>query len=257
MTFSQTLCRNTWVARRDTRVNKIKSSKSFLRERSRSNRTNFRELNEIYIEHFQINETKILLREVTKQQNESSWIEWNLHRASSDQRNESFFFGDDDCTLLSFNASWVSENDREFARMTVNCRFSFSSLRHLVNCRFFSSSFRHLVNSRSFCSSRSVDIQSIDDLFAFESVSSPTSLYNIYLFETLRHRLLKREIEITHTHNLTSNQQTIIQNQSQNFRFLDLLHSQHCRKVYSLRFASSVFQRVCSFNDIQWVRYND
>ena len=34
----------------------------------------------------------------------------------------------------------------------------------------------------------------------FESVNSSTNFYNIHLFETLKHRLLKKEIEITHTH---------------------------------------------------------
>ena len=135
--------------------------------------------------------------------------------------------------------------------MTVNCRFSPSSLRHLVNCRSSLSSLRHLANSRSPCSSKSIDIQSIDDLLALEPINPPTSLYNIHLLEALGHRLLKRRIEATHTHNLTPNQQTTTQNQPQNFRFLGLLHSQHCREVYSLRSASPVPQRACPLNGTQ------
>ena len=47
----------------------------------------------------------------------------------------------------------------------------------------------------------------------------------------MRHRLIKRKIKITHNNNFTSNQQTIIQNHQQNFRFLNLLHFQHSREI--------------------------
>ena len=112
---------------------------------------------------------------------------------------------------------------RESARMIVSLR----------KWRFF--------NSRFFCSSKSVDIQSIDDFhdFSSQSIHSSNDLYNIHLFEALRHRSIKRKIEVTHTSNHLSNQQTITQNQLQNFRFLNLLHFQHDREIHaSFRFVS-------------------
>ena len=100
------------IARRDTRVSKIKSPKSFLRERSRSNRTNLRELNEIYIEHFQVNETKVLSKEIMKH---DVFMSEATKRIFTKRR--SSVFASDECISLSLCASWVSENDREFALM--------------------------------------------------------------------------------------------------------------------------------------------
>ena len=97
----------------------------------------------------------------------------------------------------------------------------------LVNCRSFFSSLRHLVNKRSFCSSsQSAHLHQND-------------LYNNHFFEALKHRLIKRKIKVTHTtisHQIiksTNNHSKL----KQNFRFLDLLHSQHDREILaSLRF---------------------
>ena len=147
-----------------------------------------------------------------------SWMK-NLHRASPCQRNDS---------IVDLLALRVSQSANSWP-------FCFES-------QSISESATTTVNSRSSCSSRSVDIQSIDDLYAFSSQSvhlSPKSLYNTHLLEALRHRLIKREIKATHTSNHLTNQQTTTQNQQQNFRFLDLLHSQHGRKIHApLRFAS-------------------
>ena len=178
----------------------------------------------------------------------------------------SFFFENDDCISFSLCASWISENDRESAKMTINSWFfcfenqSISELvTTTVNCRFFFSSFRHLVNSRFFCSSRSVDIRSIDDFHVFsnQSAHSSNDFYNTHFFEALRHRLLKKRIKITHNNFIkSSNQQTITQNHQQNFRFLDLFHSQHDREILvSFRFVSSVSVNLLQWR--QWVRYND
>ena len=69
---------------------------------------------------------------------------------------------------------WINQfivmKDENFIN-SVNCRFSFSNFRHLINSRFF------------FCSSTSND------------------LYNNHFLETLKHRLIKRKIEIIHTSN--------------------------------------------------------
>ena len=72
----------------------------------------------IYIKHFQVNETKIFSRKITKQQNEFSWIEWKIY-IKHFQINETkiFFFENDDCISFSFDISWINENDREFALM--------------------------------------------------------------------------------------------------------------------------------------------
>ena len=184
----------------------------------------------------------------------ASWVCEN-DRESAIRR--SSFFESDDWISLSLNASWVCENDRESTIMTVNrwssCFESQSIHRdkewkfyQQVNCRFSSSSLRHLINRRSFCfSSQSAHLHQND-------------LYNNHLLEALRHRLIKREIEITHT---TISHQIIksTNNHSkfkQNFQFLDLLHSQHDREILaSLRF---VCFSVCllqrhSVSSLQWL----
>ena len=189
MTFSQTFCRNKWIARRDTRVNKIKSSKC-----------------------------EVLLKK-DHEATERIFVNWmkNLHRAFSNQRNESSFekshevterifvnetteriftkrrestrmivnlrewisslFENDDCILFSLDVSWVCENDREPAIMTVNSRSSYSSksvdIQSIIDlfvsnqsvsqlCRSSCSSLQHLVNSRSsLCQSTWFDLYNI------------------------------------------------------------------------------------------------
>ena len=66
------------------------------------------------------------------------------------------------------------------------------------------------------------------------------SLQNSFFWNVETSFVKEKNKNYTHILNFTSNQQTIIQNQHQNFRFLDLLHSQHCRKIYSFRFVSSI-----------------
>ena len=139
---------------------------SFLREKSRNMTSSWVEWSLHRTSSNQRNESFF---EKDHEATERTFVNWmkNLHKASSCQRNESFFFENDDCILLSFDASWICENDRESAIMIVNLRKWRS-----VNCRSFFSSFRHLVNSRFSCSSRSVDIQSIVSIFLLESSTS-------------------------------------------------------------------------------------
>ena len=64
-------------------------------------------------------------------------------------------------------------------------------------------------------------------------------IFTIIIFLSVETSFDKKKIEITHTSNHLTNQQTIIQNYQQNFRFLDLLHSQHDRKILvSFRFVN-------------------
>ena len=64
--------------------NKIVKMWNSFRKKSRNNKTNLRELNEIYIKHFQINETKILSKEITKSQNEFSWMKQQNESSRND-----------------------------------------------------------------------------------------------------------------------------------------------------------------------------
>ena len=132
--------------------------------------------------------------------------------------------------FLVCSKSQSSNRDKESKLyQQVNCRsFCFSS--QSINCWFSFSSFRHLDNSRfSFCSSTSID------------------LYNNHFLEALRHRLIKRRIEVTHTHIHTH----LISHQINKSTF-----KTSNKKIWvSFRFVR--FSESVRFNDTQWVRYND
>ena len=166
----------------------------------------------------------------------------------------SSLFESDECTSLPLDASWISENDRESARMTINSWFSCSEsqssnrderskLYQQVNCRSSCFSSQSASQQSIFLLLESVN-QSIVD-FSVLDVSQSIVMRNensinksivdllsvsrhqlistiiIFLFKRWDIALLKRKIEVTHN-NLTSNQQTITQNLKQKIFELSL-----------------------------------
>ena len=137
-------------------------------------------------------------------------------------------------TVNSWPFCSESQSTSESATTTVNCRSSSSSLRLLANRRF-SCLLRvsQLVNKRSSCSSS-------------QSIRQMISTIIIFLFKRWDTALLKKKIEVTHTHQIShlTHKST---NNPQNLK----------QKIWiTLRSASSLPQRPVRFDGTQWVRYN-
>ena len=163
----------------------------------------------------------------------------------------SSLFKSDECISLSLDASWVCENDRESARMTinswlfcsecqsinrderlklyqyVNSRFSLSSLRHFnqLSIFLFVEINQHSINSRSFCLSIFDIHLMISTIFTFLSVE--TSLVK------------KKNRSHTHLKSSIFNKSTL----------------KTSNKKFDFDFAS--FVSISLFQRFQWVRYND
>ena len=167
------------IARRDTRVSKIRSSECevLLEEDHEVTERISRPWVEwrIYIEHFHVNETKVLSREIMKH---DVFMSEATERIFTKRR--SSVFADDECISLSLCASWVSENDRESALME-----KFSLWERWLNLTFT----WRIVSLREWSWISDNDNQSLIFLF-WKSVSSSwwrvktlsTSQLSIFLF---------------------------------------------------------------------------
>ena len=130
-------------------------------------------MNEIYIKHFQINETKIFSKKITKQQNEFSWMK----QQNEFSRNEIFFLK----TMIAF---YFHLTYREFAKMTINYWF-FCFENRSIN-EFVTTT----INNQFFYSSKSIDIQSIIDFFVFRINQSINKRFRCFRINQFIHQII-------------------------------------------------------------------